>query len=121
MNRIPVRSISASFATGATLSVIAVGSLGSLVAAVPSGAFAQGVEQHPLGEHPAVIVKRHSASEGYDYASKFYPHPAWLYWSAEPPRQLSEHPAVIGYRRYLEQPSAAVAAPTSTEERRQGE
>jgi hypothetical protein len=32
-----------------------------------------------LGEHPAVLQARAWASAGYDYASKFYPHPAWLY------------------------------------------
>jgi hypothetical protein len=32
-----------------------------------------------LGEHPAVLQARAQASAGYDYASKFYPHPAWLY------------------------------------------
>jgi hypothetical protein len=29
-----------------------------------------------LGEHPAVIVKRMYEKHGYDYASKFYRHPA---------------------------------------------
>jgi hypothetical protein len=28
------------------------------------------------GEHPAVIVKRHWPNQGYDYAGKFYAHPA---------------------------------------------
>jgi hypothetical protein len=40
---------------------------------------------HRLGEHPAVIAKQLHASQGYDYASKFYPHPAWLYLAAQPP------------------------------------
>lgn len=35
----------------------------------------------------------------YDYASKFYPHPAWLYLSAEAPREMGQHPAVIVARR----------------------
>ncbi len=37
------------------------------------------VSAEPLGEHPAVLQKRAAASAGYDYASKFYPHPAWMY------------------------------------------
>jgi hypothetical protein len=37
-----------------------------------------------LGEHPAVIVKRNFEKQGYDYASKFYPHPAWLYLQSRP-------------------------------------
>jgi hypothetical protein len=37
-----------------------------------------------LGEHPAVIVKRNFEKQGYDYASKFYPHPAWLYVRSGP-------------------------------------
>ena len=36
------------------------------------------------GEHPAVIVKRNYDKQGYDYASKFYPHPAWLYLTTTP-------------------------------------
>jgi len=56
--------------------------------------------EHPLGDHPAVIVKRRWQQEGYDYASKFYPHPAWLYLDAEAPRPMMEHPAVIVFRGY---------------------
>jgi hypothetical protein len=40
---------------------------------------------HPLGPHPAIAVQRLQATAGYDYASKFYPHPAWLYLRAAPP------------------------------------
>ena len=94
--------------------------VGSLVSTAPSGALAQETE-HRLGEHPAVIVKRRSANEGIDYAATFYPHPAWLYWSAEPPRPLSEHPAVIVYRRYHEQSCASAAAPAIAEERSRSE
>jgi hypothetical protein len=36
----------------------------------------------PLGEHPAIVARRVIAAQGYDYASKFYPHPAWLYLRA---------------------------------------
>lgn len=38
----------------------------------------------PLGEHPAIIARRVHAAQGYDYASKFYPHPAWLYLRGQP-------------------------------------
>lgn len=40
---------------------------------------------HVLGDHPAVVVQRLYRSAGYDYASKFYPHPARMYLYAEPP------------------------------------
>lgn len=35
----------------------------------------------------------------YDYASKFYPHPAWLYLSSEAPHEMGQHPAVLVARR----------------------
>jgi len=41
---------------------------------------------HRLGDHPAVVVQRLWKAAGYDYASKFYPHPAGLRLYAEPPR-----------------------------------
>jgi hypothetical protein len=37
-----------------------------------------------MNEHPAVIIKREAAKQPYDYASKFYPHPAWLYLQSAP-------------------------------------
>jgi len=49
-----------------------------LTIAVSASAFAQQPATR-LGEHPAVIVKRAAEKQTYDYASKFYPHPAWLY------------------------------------------
>lgn len=52
-----------------------------------------------LGQHPAVVVQHTQAQAGYDYTSKFYPHPAWLYLSAEAPRPMSDHPAVIIAKR----------------------
>jgi hypothetical protein len=55
-----------------------------LACGLSAAAFAQQAE-HRLGDHPAVIVKRLYAQQGYDYASKFYPHPAWLYLYAEAP------------------------------------
>ena len=39
---------------------------------------------HLPGDHPAVVVQRLQRSTGYDCASKFYPHPAWLYLRAAP-------------------------------------
>ena len=42
--------------------------------------------EHPLGDHPAVVVQRLHAQQGIDYASTFYPHPAWLYLRTEPQR-----------------------------------
>ncbi len=63
-----------------------------------------------LGEHPAIIVQRLHAAQGYDYASKFYPHPAWLYLSAEAPRTMVDHPAVIiAKRRAASAPANDVA------------
>jgi hypothetical protein len=41
--------------------------------------------EHRLGQHPAVIVKKLAEKQPYDYVSKFYPHPAWLYLLPEAP------------------------------------
>src|SRR5262245_4414840 len=70
----------------------------------------------PLGEHPAVIVQRLHAKQGYDYASKFYPHPAWLWLYAEPPHPMMDHPAVIVAKREKEAAAqtAQACAPVST-------
>ncbi len=46
---------------------------------VSNSALAQQTGNHPMGEHPAVIAKRLAEKQGYDYASKFYPHPAWMH------------------------------------------
>lgn len=46
---------------------------------------------------------------GYDYAAKFYPHPAWLYLRAEAPSQNGEHPAVIVARQARAQQAETVA------------
>ncbi len=48
----------------------------------------------------------------YDYASKFYPHPAWLYLRAEAPREMGQHPAVLVAQREKarQQEDVAVAA-----------
>ena len=55
-----------------------------LACGLSAAAFAQQAD-HRLGDHPAVVVKRLYAQQGYDYASKFYPHPAGLYLYAEAP------------------------------------
>ena len=60
-----------------------------------------------LGEHPAIVARRVIAAQGYDYASKFYPHPAWLYLSAEAPHPMMDHPAVIVARRAEQERLAA--------------
>jgi hypothetical protein len=41
-----------------------------------------------LGDHPAVVVQRVQRTLGYDYTSKFYPHPAWLYLLRDSPDEL---------------------------------
>ena len=56
-------------------------------------------EPHKLGDHPAIVVQRLQKTAGYDYASKFYPHPAMLYLYAEAPRPMMDHPAVIIAKR----------------------
>lgn len=48
----------------------------------------QQASEHRLNEHPAVAVKRLSEQQGYDYASKFYPHPAWLYLHSASPDEM---------------------------------
>jgi len=45
---------------------------------------------HQLGEHPAVLAKRAYEKQGYDYASKFYPHPAWLYLESTAPEAVAD-------------------------------
>lgn len=50
-----------------------------------------------------------TTAQGYDYASKFYPHPAWLYLRAEAPREMGEHPAVIIARQAREASGLTVA------------
>jgi hypothetical protein len=89
-----------------------------LLFGVSSEAFTQQVPEHRLGDHPAVVVKRLQAQQGYDYASKFYPHPAWLYLASEAPRPMMDHPAVIVARRHRQMPvqeraSVAQATPVA--------
>jgi hypothetical protein len=45
---------------------------------------------HRLGDHPAIVVQRLYKAAGYDYASKFYPHPAGLRLYAEPPHDATD-------------------------------
>ena len=47
-------------------------------------------DPHRLGDHPAVVVQRMQKNAGYDYASKFYRHPAGLYLYAQPPVDQSD-------------------------------
>lgn len=85
----------------------------ALVAAVPAvsaqsnSADAQAAAR---GDHPAIAARHVIAQQGYDHASKFYPHPAWLYLSAEAPRPMSDHPAVLVHRRAEEERRAALEA-----------
>ena len=58
---------------------------------------AGGNPPHDLGDHPAVVVQRLYKAAGYDYASKFYPHPAGLRLYAEPPRDAARRGA--GHRQ----------------------
>ena len=80
-------------------------------------AFAQQSAQqsaHRLGDHPAVIVKRQWAKKGYDYESKFYPHPAWLYWYNEAPRPVTDDPANFAANRERQDAAADVAVAPET-------
>ena len=66
-----------------------------------------------LGEHPAVVVARRGVQV--DPASKFYPHPAWLYWSLQRPLSDGEEPLLVaahGERNSaIDQSRDAVARP----------
>ena len=61
---------------------------------------------HALGDHPAVVVQRLYKAAGYDYASKFYPHPAGLRLYAEPPRDAADGARITGRLAATEPPSA---------------
>ena len=87
--------------TASTAAITA--AIAAIIAAVPVLARAD-----KPGDHPAIIAQRLHAQKGYDYASKYYPHPAWLYLLAEPPRERGEHPAVLVWRR--EQPQSKTLA-----------
>jgi hypothetical protein len=64
---------------------------------------------HRLGDHPAVVVQRLWKAAGYDYASKFYPHPAGLRLYAEPPRDAADEARFAG-RVAATEPSSAERA-----------
>lgn len=67
-----------------------------IVATLPVTAVAADTDTgSPLGEHPAVLVAKTWGNQGYDYASKMYPHPARLELYAEAPREMGDHPAVL--------------------------
>jgi hypothetical protein len=85
----------------------------ALVAAVPAvcaQSSPSDAQAATRGEHPAIVARRVIAQQGYDHTTKFYPHPAWLYLSAEAPRPMSDHPAVLVYRRAQEERRATLEA-----------
>jgi len=67
-------------------------SVPALLVALLAAQSTQGADDpaHKLGDHPAVVVQRLHRVAGYDYASKFYPHPAWLLLYAEQPRNAED-------------------------------
>ena len=65
---------------------------------------------HVRGDHPAIVARRVLEQQGYDYAAHFYPHPAWMYLSADAPHPMSDHPAVIVFQRAQEEHRLAVGA-----------
>ena len=85
-------------------------SFGLLSLALFAPAWAQQTDRRP-GDHPALIVQRLHAQQGYDYASKFYPHPAWLYLQAEAPHPMMEHPGVIVFKRHQREALPGAANP----------
>ncbi len=89
----------------------------ALVALTAFAAIAQAQTVHRNGDHPAVVVQRLQAQAGYDYQKTFYPHPAWLHLSAEAPRPMMDHPAVIVAARQQEQRQATPAATDSDAQR----
>jgi hypothetical protein len=68
-----------------------------------------------LGQHPAVVIKGISHQAAFDYASKFYLHPATMFLAASQPMletsttmvaavtesQMAEHPAVLVKREEI--------------------
>lgn len=81
-----------------------------LAIAISAPALAQQSSTDRLGDHPAIVVQRLYAQQGYDYLSKFYPHPAWLYLLPEAPRPMSDHPAVIVFKREQQRQEALAKA-----------
>ena len=89
----------------------------AFVALITIAAGTQAQTAHHNGDHPAIVVQRLQAQAGYDYQTKFYPHPAWLYLSAEAPHPMMDHPAVVIAKREQEQRQAAQAAIDSDAQR----
>ena len=83
-----------------------VAAVAALAAALP--ALAQSTTARP-GDHPAIVTQRLYAKQGYDYASKFYPHPAWLYLYAEAPKPTRDEAAAMARdaQKQREAPSGA--------------
>ena len=79
----------------ATRAVVSVPALVMALICAPS-ARGDDEQAHKLGDHPAVVVQRLYKTAGYDYASKFYPHPAWMRLYAEPPRDGADMPRAAG-------------------------
>jgi hypothetical protein len=67
--------------------ITVIASLAAAAAALPAFGGA-------LSDHPVIVAQRQGES-GYDYASKFYLHPARLELRAAAPRETGEHPAVL--------------------------
>ncbi|HKX43359.1 MAG TPA: hypothetical protein VJO99_19525 [Burkholderiaceae bacterium] len=67
--------------------------------ATATTAVAQQQAEHPMGDHPAVIVKRNWSQRPIDYAATFYPHPAWLYLTSEPFPGAMDAPIVAAVDR----------------------
>lgn len=62
-----------------------------------------------LADHPAVTAKRLSTDQGYDYASKFYPHPAWLHLYLAPPDEIRPDQANLQLTQAQSVPGEATA------------
>jgi hypothetical protein len=85
--------------TGPAIGIVAAGRFASLlvlalILAMPNARAEDGTKQdvNRGGEHLAVIVARRGVQV--DPTSKFYPHPAWLYWSLQRPTDELEEPAL---------------------------
>jgi len=81
--------------------------------AIDTAAVAQQQAQHPLHDHPAVIVKRNWSQRPIDYAATFYPHPAWLWLTSEPP--LMDVPVVASVDRARHNTPAPPALASTTD------
>ncbi|HEY9068604.1 MAG TPA: hypothetical protein VIO33_26695 [Burkholderiaceae bacterium] len=91
------------------LSTSIAGLLAALAMTTAAEAQQQQQTEHPLGDHPAVIVKRNWSQRPIDYASTFYPHPAWLYLTSEPVPGAADAPLVASVDRSRRNAPAAPA------------